>query len=359
MKHFHKLYKCGLCPETLPSAIELTNHIKLIHNLFNHTEQSNYKCDFCEKIFSLDVDLQTHTSTEHSTKIKSEFKKVKKEYKCEFCAQLFKQKKKFKNHVKSTHREGTKFKCESCENKTFWSKILLKKHTRKVHRGHKKNKCKLCPELFSRSDLLKNHMKSVHEKENCDICDKFYNIYQIKKHIKIVHEGKNADNEEFRFNCDSCDKSFASVQRLKGHNQSVHEGKTYKCVFCDKNLGEPYTLKQHIRFVHKDKQIKCEFCENETTFPTARILRKHVYSVHKGYKKHPCIKCGKCFINLEKVQEHIQSGHNELKCGKKCKFVTRTLHCLPQRLKLTFVKFFQVEGNRSEEIFSKNIDFSV
>ena len=305
------LNKCGLCTEIFSSAIELTNHIKSIHNLFNHKEKPrNFICDFCGNSFTLDEELKTHISTEHSTtKIKSEFEKVKKEYKCEFCFQLFKQKKKFKIHVKSTHREGKKFKCELCGKNTFWSKILLMKHTRKIHKGHKKNKCKLCPEFFPRSGLLKNHMKSVHGKENCDICDKFYDVYHLKKHIKIVHEGKNPKDEEFRFKCESCDKSFASAQRLKGHYQCVHEGKTSKCDLCDKILGE-YPLKHHIRQVHIDKKLKCEFCENETTFPTVRILRKHVHSVHKGYKKHRCNKCGKCFIKLEEVQEHIQSVHD-------------------------------------------------
>ena len=55
--------------------------------------------------------------------------------------------------------------------------------------------------------------------------------------------------------------------------------------------------------------------------------------------------------------------HSELKCGKKCNF--GTTYCLSQRLKsMFFEKFSSVavpkafdEGLRSEQQFSKNINF--
>ena len=41
----------------------------------------------------------------------------------------------------------------------------------------------------------------------------------------------------------------------------------------------------------------------------------------------------------------------------------KTMHCFPQRLKLTFFEIFSIRGSqkvtRSEEIFSKNTDFSL
>ena len=73
------------------------------------------------------------------------------------------------------------------------------------------------------------------------------------------------------------------------------------------------------------------------------------------------IGCIKHNTNLEMVSS-TRLYHNELKCGKKVQF-GRTIHCLPQRLKSMFFENILSrgfpKGTWSEEIFSKNIDFSL
>ena len=53
------------------------------------------------------------------------------------------------------------------------------------------------------------------------------------------------------YNCDSCGKSFAELNKLEKHLHTVHDGyKDYKCESCGKSFTQAQHMKAHILKVH-------------------------------------------------------------------------------------------------------------
>ena len=73
----------------------------------------------------------------------------------------------------------------------------------------------------------------------------------LKKHIDLVHEGKKP------YGCPTCNKAFGRSQTLKDHILSVHEKNSHKCSFCDLSLTSLQNLRRHIKYVHEVKFIIC------------------------------------------------------------------------------------------------------
>eukprot|EP00106_Octopus_bimaculoides_P012566 XP_014780008.1 PREDICTED: zinc finger protein 695-like [Octopus bimaculoides] len=92
-RHIHageKLYHCGVCGKSFPSAILVTRHKRF------HTGESPYHCDICGKSFSQSGNLATH----------KRFHTGEKPYHCDICGRSFTQHGKLTSH-KRVHK-GTK-----------------------------------------------------------------------------------------------------------------------------------------------------------------------------------------------------------------------------------------------------------
>ena len=74
-----------------------------------------------------------------------------------------------------------------------------------------------------------------------------------EKSTTIKLEKENFDgNKSETFSCQSCDKSYTRVQILRRHIKNVHEGiKEYSCQSCDKSYTQSHNLKNHIKKVHE------------------------------------------------------------------------------------------------------------
>ena len=91
-----------------------------------------------------------------------------------------------------------------------------------------------------------------------------------------VHEGLKT------YKCDSCDKTFGKIQHLKEHKKSVHE-KNHKCNLCGKAFGRPDYLRNHITSVHegiKNLKFKCPFCGK--CLSSKQSLDLHIGRAHAG-----------------------------------------------------------------------------
>ena len=126
---------------------------------------------------------------------------------------------------------------------------------------------------------------TVHEKIklpkvrlNCDSCEKTFSSNQrLKTHIAAIHEGKKLADSNVRIDCSFCDKTFSSRQRLNSHINSIHEGKKttnvkLKCSFCDHTFASKQRLKGHIATVHEGKKESI----NNTT------VNYEEYDFHEG-----------------------------------------------------------------------------
>jgi len=118
----------------------------------NHSKQSNYKCDECNKIFSRQSNLIQHKRI-HSGE---------RPYVCKWCNKSFTQKHSLTNHVR-IHTGERPFKCDIC-HKRFNVKYNLKTH-RRIHTGEKPYSCQLCNKHFTSRSGLNSHTKHIHREK--------------------------------------------------------------------------------------------------------------------------------------------------------------------------------------------------
>ena len=140
--------------------------------------------------------------------------------------------------------------------------------------------CNFCQKVFTRSFVLKTHIRSVHyglKDHRCVFCGKtFSRLFNLKTHVRTIHEKlKN-------YQCERCDKAFACSSHLNNHIKSVHSRlKNHKCYSCGKTFTRLFSLKTHIRNVHEGlKNHKCEICEKD--FCRSHDLKKHMSTAHNA-----------------------------------------------------------------------------
>lgn len=187
------------CTETFKSDVDLTNHIKEIHDpdyepstftveaLLDETEGNPiskkrfHKCNIenCGAIFANEDFLEQHKLFVHSD---NDY------HKCRFCSAEFNNKEDYQKH----YAEQCSLKNVECH---LCGKILTRSSFRyhlEVHTGIKSFICpvELCGKAFGRKDKLKEHEK-VHEKANimsCSLCNENFRIKRkLEEHMEKVH----------------------------------------------------------------------------------------------------------------------------------------------------------------------------
>ena len=92
----------------------------------------------------------------------------------------------------------------------------------------------------------------------CDTCDKpktFFTLKALQSHISLIHEKNNTHK------CDSCERTFPLLSKLKFHLKFTHNVKKLPCDICDKIFAE-HLLAKHKETVHERiKKLQCNLCE--------------------------------------------------------------------------------------------------
>ena len=140
--------------------------------------------------------------------------------------------------VGSTNEKNEALKCDICDFTTIFEAPLQAKnnlfqHITTTHKIKETEdnfsiKCSFCEEIFVSKEVLKFHLRSVHEFEEfeCEICNKTYkNQNLLNYHFISVHEAKKS------FKCEVCKKEFNQKSYLDQHISLVHvQGPTNKVV---------------------------------------------------------------------------------------------------------------------------------
>ncbi|RWS11129.1 Zinc finger protein 341-like protein [Dinothrombium tinctorium] len=321
-------------------------------------KSSKLKCNFCDRSFTKNFDLQQHTRCHTG----------EKPFQCVVCGRAFAQKSNVKKHMQ-THKvwpdglahtlppqgiagiqssneivsnEGatsqqtvirsndsnfvrdsvdSSYVCPYCpyNGKTYFE---LKSHM-KSHKREKVYKCiqSSCGRMFADLEPFLEHIQS-HESEmtyRCHQCTKTFNsLYDLGIHQNshTLYPNQTSKNSQRYYRCQKCLNKYTTPSALEHHlATSTHH---YPCTHCNKVFPCERYLRRHL-LTHGSGLHICQFCEK--TFKTANYLKVHLV-IHTGEKPYGCNLCKAAFNRRDKLKRH-KLVHDPIKRFK-CPFRTHT-----------------------------------
>ena len=112
-----------------PEEAEIPPHVFLLKEEKKKPKDSDAKNQHIKKIHSLEI------------------------FKCDICEKTFSVSRSLRNHYQLVHETENIVKCDICEK--YHSASGMRKHFKKIHDGHKNFKCDHCGKSFTQSGNLK------------------------------------------------------------------------------------------------------------------------------------------------------------------------------------------------------------
>ena len=299
-------FVCKFCKKTFIQPNHLKDHLLI------HSKDNGNKCLRCDKVFTLQRQLQRHMILKHSNHVtvvpvsvspgaEAEDQKPT----CDICKRMFLVKSTLKKHMRAHDRS----KCITC-GKQFMNALELKAHIETTPSCEYRHKCDECNKSFESPCHLKSHMLR-HTSDRpfvCETCGKrFFEAGTLKLHTYI-------HTNEKPYTCPICSKGFVNRLNLNDH-VSIHTNeKRYVCPLCGNGYHCLSSLWLHNRTKHLGaKDHQCTLCGEQFTY--ARQLESHMFK-HTGKKDYTCKTCGKAFIRAETLKMHtrLHTGEKLFEC---------------------------------------------
>ena len=134
--------------------------------------------------------------------------------------------------------------------------------------------CPHCPKKFMRGYNMRVHIERVHNKSKpwqCQYCEKtFATTSDLKQHLSSHGMGKIHKvirihvNEIlvqfFNFQCEDCGRTFNNRDSAILHRKQHNNERTHFCKDCGKGFFKASCLQRHLRSHTGEKPFHCEFC---------------------------------------------------------------------------------------------------
>ena len=240
---------CNFCYRMFLNKNACNRHIERMHskkedsdkvsNLTKNMEGYDKKCPHCKRYFKYEFSREYHVKKFHSD-IDNE---DETEHKCDVCEKLFNHRISLKRHMISHSEEPVQFSCEHCEEK-FTRKDNLQKHKQRIHKLVNLNLglirkefqdmfiCKICSVDFGQdrfkfeSHLIKRTCQRKEEeilevddggRLQCEQCERTYaDVNSLTRHIAWKHR------KVINFECSECKASFKLKSSLSRHTRQEH-----------------------------------------------------------------------------------------------------------------------------------------
>lgn len=264
-KQFQKLFLCDIdgCTKEYTNSSHLKRHKKTFHVAKPEMPSVACKQPNCYQMFTSRDNMNRHYQTHHVNLLPQA---------CPQCDERFRRKNQLKKHVISKHSGEYPYRCKDC-NKGFVTTFSYSRHLTTHKAITKEKSCPDCHLTFEKWSLLVEHRRRMHNNEarfTCDICSKtFCRKPNIKDHMKLHL------STEIVFQCHykNCPKFYNAKRNLESHIRSKHEGKRWFCNMCNEQKSTKQKLEQHIR-AHLDPVLSKRLNKKQThvTSTKARIV---------------------------------------------------------------------------------------
>ena len=122
--------------------------------------------------------------------------------------------------------EGKRFPCSIC-GKLLTTQGSLQLHVKNVHEDKEDSKasCRICGKLMRRGQISKHekiHLEDLELRFPCNTCNK---VFTAKRNLIAHMEHHHTTNPKKPVECPKCGKTFARIDLLKKHIKSMHESK--------------------------------------------------------------------------------------------------------------------------------------
>ena len=240
LEYHKRQIKCKTCPESFEKNCDLEVHIKM-----QHGSEEPFKCDVCDKCFSLEWRLKKHENMHKSNENKfCHYYNNQKDCPYEDLGCMF-------LHEESTvcrfqancgnklcqFRHRDVFKCEYCEYTNQTEKELV------VHMDDDHDEWKVT-EYF-----CNNFCRAEHAIHICMTSDDFKEF----RGFDIIKTKFDDYIEDSIFACLECKFTAKNKEKMKEHMKSSHADKTFiKCTFCDSRYSEWRELRKHFKDNHME-----------------------------------------------------------------------------------------------------------
>ncbi|KAJ4933844.1 hypothetical protein JOQ06_006653, partial [Pogonophryne albipinna] len=281
------------------------------------------KCNFCDKIFSKNFDLQQHIRSHTG----------EKPFQCIVCGRAFAQKSNVKKHMQ-THKvwPGEEEEVQTEPSGEMEESAAEAQEDSEVSRGHaaqnghlqvQMQTTNLDPQCQAQTVLV------IDSSYQCQFCaKKFQTYFQLKSHM-TQHKGEQV----YKCVMKSCSQTFQKLDQFLEHIRTHQEQLTYRCHLCSKVFPSLFELGVH-QYSHcfcpqqstrKEPTIyRCGKCQSR--YSTQDALEQHLLTATHNF---PCPHCQKVFPCERYFRRHL-STHGvggRFKC-QICKKAFKTEHYL-------------------------------
>ncbi|KAM9505065.1 zinc finger protein 341-like isoform 3-T3 [Salvelinus alpinus] len=267
------------------------------------------KCNFCDKVFSKNFDLQQHIRSHTG----------EKPFQCIVCGRAFAQKSNVKKHMQ-THKVWPSGVANSVSRLPITVKVVP-----------------LCAEEVMEQQEEQEEQQQQNEEEEEEQpeapgepeerdCDSQTDVDSLGDGYS-KQKGQQAQTKQIilidsSYQCQFCAGKFSTYFQLKSH-MTQHKGEqVYKCVVktCSQTFQKLDLFLEHIRTHQEQLTYRCHLCGK--VFPSLFELGVHQYSHCFCPQQNPrkettfyrCMKCQSRYATQEALEQHLLTASHNFPC---------------------------------------------
>ncbi|TRY67311.1 hypothetical protein TCAL_13451, partial [Tigriopus californicus] len=342
--HRPPAFKCSFCAKMLSSKDSLKCHERL------HTGENPFRCQLCDYTCKSSSSLSLHRKFVHkegrnllATYDMGTTKRgrppnpqapqpsgLSENEQVDPGRQLAKPVQVYPKNLNNKRDADGKYKCEYCDHRvtTLSGKLTHKK----LYHGWGRFACDSCPSVFKEALVFCRHIMDTHvgvsegtcpqcqQRINFDVDEQVFEGHymacvrsnRMAQYAKLVAAQRLKTPETVQCTCDTCGRTFNSLQRLKIHRR-IHEGKGSLCKECGFWASHPSVLKCHMQKHEREKglvsELICPHCARVCLGPGQ--YKTHLESRHQPFQ---CSQCPEVFLGKRLLNIHSSAIHGANRC---------------------------------------------